>query len=424
MAYGDNRSEVAADTFNSSIGAAWTNPHGGHSACAWATGGFVQPTVTGGVNNQMRRNTGTYDDNQYSRVTIQATDTNSILGPAVRCQTGAGDGSSYNGVADAVVNNEWAIYEVDAGETATRLAGSTTGYAFPTAGAILTTEAEGSTLRFGEDSGGDQQRVTTTDATLSGGIPGVTLAAITTVANSRITAWSGGSISAPTITGSGTPQSQSASAEGVGERIVPGTGSFSSQNSNISGSGSTQAEITGSGTLIDDAAEIVGAGYRALLGLGTPTSQDAQASGSGVRGAVGAGTPSSLSATVFGSGNAGNIKTGSGVLLASEATFDGAGVITVLGVGAMAPVPSSMAGVGTRVITGTSALQAIDASLDGSGFKAVFGLGSLSVQSATVSGVGDSGFIRTTINQTISITIDDGNSVFNISFNGNSSSTV
>ncbi len=203
MAYTDNRSEVSSDAFPSSIDSDWDNSNE-WGAFQWfaAAGGFLNP-VSGNTDTLMFQNTGTYDTDQYSTSevhTVTYGPTPHPYGAAVRNQGGT-DTACYVGcyVADSnAPDSYWCIYEADADAALTELttaAPSTeTGLA---AGDTVTCEAEGTTIRVGGDiagiTGGDQEGTNTTDATVSGGRPGIYVYQPNTC---RVNAWAGGDIEA------------------------------------------------------------------------------------------------------------------------------------------------------------------------------------------------------------------------------------
>lgn len=201
MAYGDNRSSVASDTFDSSIGASWDNGTGDFITFA-ATGGFIQPSSAGGdFQAAIIRNTGTYANNQYSTATIQtlsAANFNAI-GVGARSAGGASEAmyaifwNSNNG-GEGIP--KYSLVEIDASMNFTTLAeGGTAGGA--SAGHTITIECEGTTIRGGTNEGsGDTQRLTTTDNTLASGRPAILAFAVSSAGNAQITSWVGGDITA------------------------------------------------------------------------------------------------------------------------------------------------------------------------------------------------------------------------------------
>lgn len=199
MAYGDNRSEVASDTFGSSIDGNWSNGDGDWAALVWITGGHVGfNNGGGGTDGSIRRSAGTYADDQYARTTVQSHSGNSWVGAAARMQSGT-DESAYVGFVQGS-EDDYEIVEYNSSFGFSALASTTDpGSEIPhSSGDIVTIEAEGTTIRMGSDqTGSDAQKVTTTDATLSSGDPGLVLfCANGNESNNYATAWSGGDISA------------------------------------------------------------------------------------------------------------------------------------------------------------------------------------------------------------------------------------
>jgi len=99
MAFGDGRTEVASDTFDSSIDSNWDNGYAAWQILIFVTGGHLTATGSGGLTAGMRRNTGTYAADQYSAVTYQdVTDAvnDAWIGALVRCEpTSSTDESCY-----------------------------------------------------------------------------------------------------------------------------------------------------------------------------------------------------------------------------------------------------------------------------------------------------------------------------------------
>lgn len=196
MAYGDNRQQVASDTFDSSIGASWDNGPGDFNTYVFVTGGHIAP-VSDVAPVGMRRNTGTYNNDQYSTITLQAVGGSYVVGVSVRHPTGATDESCYAGTA--VQGGGYTIDEFDSAFGVTNLATGGSSAGFNAAGETMTCEAEGTTVRMGTNEGaGDTQRLSTTDNTLASGRPGM----VAYDDNVQITAWAGGDIA---VVGGATP---------------------------------------------------------------------------------------------------------------------------------------------------------------------------------------------------------------------------
>jgi len=226
VAYGDGRSEIASDTFDSSIDGNWSNGDGDWSALSWVTGGHIETASgAGGADASIRRSAGTYANDQYSRTTVQ-THQNSAsrwISASVRMASGT-DESAYVGTAQTD-DDRYELYELSASFGFTSLAFTNDpGTEIPhTAGDIITAEVEGTTLRVGSDAGGsDVQKVTTTDNTITSGDPGV---AIFTSSGQetqvRATAWSGGDITGLTITDVDTDETWNDGDTGL---VITGTG--------------------------------------------------------------------------------------------------------------------------------------------------------------------------------------------------------
>lgn len=194
MAYGDSRSSVASDTFDSSIDGNWANGDGDYGTLSWASGGVVQPT-SASTDSAIRRNSETFTDDQYSKITIGTQSGSNVwAGAMVRGQSGT-DESGYIGYAQNS-NTYFEIDEVDSAFNFSLLANVTDSTNIPlSAGETVTVEVEGTTIRCGSDAAGtDVQKTSTTDATLTSGNPGIELYRGT--GTMQITAWEGGNIGA------------------------------------------------------------------------------------------------------------------------------------------------------------------------------------------------------------------------------------
>jgi len=347
MAYGDNRTSVATDTFDSEISASWENGGGDWGTFDWVTGGHVQIS-TSGATGAIRRNSEAFADDQYSKVTVNAQTTGgSWIGAAVRMQAGT-DESAYVGYADGD-NTLFAIYEVSSAFGFTSLADTSgTGDIPLSAGETLTLEAEGTTLRFGSDAdGADGQEVSTTDATLASGDPGASIYT-TDVVSTRITAWEGGDIGA------------------AGATDYEGTGDLDAQNSTVSGAGLHGRVSTGA--LSAQAATISGAGVVGRTGAGALSAQATSISGAAIIGRAATGDLEAQSTSIAGAGVVG--RTATGDLEAQDAAIDGSGTTQ------------------TATFNATGDLQAQSAQIAGSAVLNRVGSGVLESQNAIIVGAG------------------------------------
>jgi len=193
MAYGDGRAVVAFDTFDASIDGNWENGGGDWVAMEWQAGGDIRSTGIG--NNGMRRNNETFDDDQFSTVTIDLALTSGNW-YAAQCRMAAGtDETCYIGYTE-IDGTAYRLYKVNSSFSFTEIgSGTTTGWANPAIGDTLTLEVEGTTLRVGDNRGTDTERYSQTDATISSGDPGLG-GYSTGVGNVRYSAWIGGNITA------------------------------------------------------------------------------------------------------------------------------------------------------------------------------------------------------------------------------------
>lgn len=203
--YGDNRNQVAADTFDSAISADWDNGYADFGTLAWNTGGgsgTVTPSA-GFVTSGMRRLNATFTADHYATITANLGTTGTTLSATVRNHPDSTtDESCYAGGWNNYSSDTYAIEEVSAAFGFSTVASAAWAGAPVANGETLTSEAEGTTLRCGTAEGGaDTQRVTGTDATLGGATYSVTGLLIycdntPPADNGRITAWAGGSIGA------------------------------------------------------------------------------------------------------------------------------------------------------------------------------------------------------------------------------------
>jgi hypothetical protein len=132
--------------------------------------------------------------------------------------------------------------------------------------------------------------------------------------------------SVPAITGSGTPDVQSATASGSGTSGSTGSGTPDAQSSTAAGSGVSSS--TGAGAVAVSAASMSGAGTVSdggVTGAGALAAQSAAAEGDGASASVGTGTIVAQAATEGGAGVSSS--TGTGALTAAIAAVVGLGAI-------------------------------------------------------------------------------------------------
>ena len=187
MAYGDRINPVTDDFSTDPFAARWTNGYGDWATLTWAGTDYV--VGAGGDAGCRRDNEGAYPNNQYSKGTCQNTDTSGWRGVAVRMQNSTTDESCYVYYAAEGTGTSTGIWEVTSAFGFTELASGST--AAPTIGEIYVCEVEGTTIRGGSNqSGSDIQELSTTDATIASGRPGI--AVFDTGA--QVDAWEGGEI--------------------------------------------------------------------------------------------------------------------------------------------------------------------------------------------------------------------------------------
>jgi len=193
MAYGDNRQQVAADTFDTEISADWNNGFGIWDVFAWVSGGEIETTAT---QNAMKWISDSFDDDHWASIIIGTSiDLGSAIGPSVRMQ--AGDNEAGYRCYNQMNGSRWRIYEYFDGGSFSTLATNDTSHVDLIAGDTVFAEAEGITIRVGDDTGGsDTLHVETTDATLSSGTVGYEQYDESGGSGGTdVTSWEGGNIS-------------------------------------------------------------------------------------------------------------------------------------------------------------------------------------------------------------------------------------
>ena len=172
--------------------------------------------------------------------------------------------------------------------------------------------------------------------------------------------------SIPAITGSGSPDSGSATVDGSGTSGSTGTGALSSQAAAVDGAGTSSS--TGTGALAAQAAAAAGVGVSSSTGTGALAAGSATITGEGtVSGEAvitGSGDLVASGATISGSGT--TLSTGAGILLAQAAAAAGAGISSSTGIGALLAAAAAAAGAGISMSTGTGDLVSGPASVSGS----------------------------------------------------------
>ncbi len=199
------RSEVASDTFDSSIDSSWDNGPGGFGTLSFQTGGHIKADSVD-TRSALRRNTGTYDDDQYSIITIQAHgdgDSFNTIGPIARYQAGTTQ-QCYAGeilATNTIISVGNRIQEYPSSGSPTELTSGGVDRDL-SAGDTVVLEVEGSTITMfsNESGGGETQLLQTTDSTITGGRPGVYISYdVSADTDCMITAWSGGDLVADGI---------------------------------------------------------------------------------------------------------------------------------------------------------------------------------------------------------------------------------
>jgi hypothetical protein len=225
------------------------------------------------------------------------------------------------------------------------------------------------------------------------------------------------------ITGSGSPQAETATSSGTGIRTITGDGTPTATTATASGEGTVGNIITGSGDIQADTSTTSGIGERIVTGSGIPVAATATASGVGTRvitgtstsvadtatstgeggvGITGSGSPVADTATVSGVGT--RAITGTGATQSTTAIASGAGERAVTGSGTPTADTATVSGTGERTVTGTGATQSTTAIASGAGERAVTGSGSPQATAATVSAVGERVITATAVTQAATAT--------------------
>jgi hypothetical protein len=196
------RRTLASDSFPSSISASWTNGDGDYDALSWISSGVVRASLVGN-DCSMRRTGEAYPNDQWSQITVGTLqDASGIYrdqSAGCRLKSGTDESGYWGNVACRVggVQPKYGISEVDAAFGFTTLAstGTVSGTAIPP-GTKITLEVIGTAITLYTDEGGvDTNRLSTTDATITSGAPGIKIYVDTTageLVNSAVAAWAGG----------------------------------------------------------------------------------------------------------------------------------------------------------------------------------------------------------------------------------------
>lgn len=187
------RSQVASDTFDSSISGSWDNGPGDFGTFTWVTGGHLEATDDA-TQAAMRYSGAAFAADQYAVVTVHdGSGSPGIVGAMVRMQGGT-DESSYAGRIRTVSGSKYVIREWDSAFAATDLASTGTPPTTLTAGWTVALEVIGTNLELFTDEGsGEVSRTSVSDATVADGETGILLFnAVGAVA--QATAWVGGDI--------------------------------------------------------------------------------------------------------------------------------------------------------------------------------------------------------------------------------------
>jgi hypothetical protein len=194
-------------------------------------------------------------------------------------------------------------------------------------------------------------------------------------------------IAVETVTGSGSPQSTTATASGSGVSVNVGSGDPQAQAATASGFG--VSENKGSGTPQAQTATADGSGTvetEAITGAGTPQADTATASGTGINENVGSGSPQAQTATATGAAVTENSGTGSPQ--AQTATAEGSGQVVgpIFGSGSPQAQSATADGTARTVNRGSGNVQASVVSVSGNVITVNFGSGAVQAETATAQG--------------------------------------
>ena len=196
------RTQVASDTFDTSISASWTQGEGDTGTMSWASGGLIQSTAIGSQQDRIRRNTGSYGNDQYSVITLTSANSSNGCGLGVftRAQASSTDETSYFGGWFSPVYGQGKLFIVETNSSFGETILASTGTGGIPAGSTIVLENEGTALRLYTNEGsGEALRTSTTDATITSGWPGICTWADSNVADAQITDWAGGNLTSATI---------------------------------------------------------------------------------------------------------------------------------------------------------------------------------------------------------------------------------
>ena len=188
MAYGDDRTVVATETFGGTL-ADWDNGWG--DWFDWVISSGNAENNTNAEDTGMRHTGGTFDGDQYAIATVSGTQPDNSMGVMLRCQSGT-DESCYTCTADPYdFNYRISVWDNTKSDTELKAVSDATNIPLTT-GETISGEVVGTTIRVGSDSAGsDAEKGSVTDSTLSSGPPGLFCYATSTIS---VSDWVGGDI--------------------------------------------------------------------------------------------------------------------------------------------------------------------------------------------------------------------------------------
>lgn len=227
--------QVAIDNFqraNGLLGANWVAET---APTASISSNKVQPTVANGAQIFQYWATNSFNNNQYSEITISAlTDGSSFMAPGVRMSGaavgGSGNTNGYIGLAIGPTGSaSTAFITKFVNGTQTNITSVAATFQI---GDVIRISAVGTTITMFQNG---TQILQTTDAAVTSGFPGFFIASSTGVTNAQISLWAGGGVGIPTTFSSGLNQSwMTNSSTGASPNVVDALGpvAFLRQNVN------------------------------------------------------------------------------------------------------------------------------------------------------------------------------------------------
>ena len=353
--------------------------------------------------------------NEYGRIAMfwRIADGTANDSPTVSWSTAPDNGligyiTAYSGAdATSPINASANTFHASSGHTWPQVASAANGFAHLTAASyyngsgITATGGYTERLDSGPSGSAEGRQFLQTKATTGATTDASTLSGHIRLGYSTITI--APAATGSTVTGSGSPQAETATGSGAGSRVITGSGSPQANAATSSASG--ERESHGSGALQAAAATSSGVGERIVVGSGAPQAETATSVGSGGATGTVAGSGASQADTATSSGVGSRIITGSGANQADIASGSGAGARVIAGSGSPQANAATSSASGERESHGSGALQAAAATSSGAGFRKITGSGALQASISTSSGAGSRVIAGSGANQAETATI-------------------